>query len=349
VHHTVQRLFAQGLTNVAVCANGHSTVFSQSFSDWNLPPDALSFYEDRMPRGAAGCVADVARGWGKETLLVMQSNVLVTRPLTKLLSQHRRSRADMTVGVRPAEGEGGFAPAGVYVFEPTVFEFIKPMSYQDVKEQLIPVLTKAGKRVVPFAMEDGYLSWDDGRTYLAAVRKLLADPRRFGLSLGSLRELAPGIFVANSAIIHPTARVFGPVAVLEGASIGSGAVVVGPAIVGAGCNIDSEVTLCNSVLWEHVEVGRRSSVSNSVVGVGVRIGARTSLDSAIAPTDRKGSWLKGLLDEGYKAKRSNGKKRRAVRSYQDGHPGLAEPACNTEAVSVVRPAEREECSVESAR
>jgi len=294
VQHVVGRLREQGVRDVAVCANGHSHLFAEVCSGWPLDDGSLRFYEDRMPRGAAGCVADVAGNWRGESFVVVQANVVFSESLlAEMLACHRSNGADMTVGVRRACGNGHLEPAGIYVLEPTVLDFISPRSYQDLKEQVIPALVEVGGRVVPFIVKGGYLSWHDAASYLTAVSAALGDPGGFGLSLERLREITPSVFVADDVEIDRTARLFGPLAILDGARIGAGAVLVGPAVVGYGSHVGRKAVLADSVLWGRVRVGDGASVGNSVVGGGVYVRPGAMLNWAAVPPVEPASWLVG--------------------------------------------------------
>jgi NDP-sugar pyrophosphorylase family protein len=294
VQHVVERLVEQGLRDVAVCANGHSHLFAEVCSGWPLDEGSLRFYEDHMPRGAAGCVADVAGNWRGESFVVVQANVVFSKSLlAEILAVHGSNGADITVGLRHAGGNGHLAPAGIYVLEPRVLDFVSPRSYQDLKEQVIPALVKAGGRVVPFIVKGGYLSWHDAASYLRAVGAALSDPGGFGLSLEWLGEVAPSVFVADDVEIDRTARLFGPLALLDGARIGAGAVLVGPAVVGYGSHVGRKAVLADSVLWDRVQVGDGASVGNSVVGGGVYVRPGAVLNRAAVPPVEPVSWPAG--------------------------------------------------------
>jgi len=284
VHHLLQRLASQGVSEVAICANGDTDAFMDSFSGWSNGQGSVRFYEDRLPRGAAGCVADVAAMWGKDRYLVVQSNVLVNQRLDSVIARHQQRRADLSVVLRPSNHADVLEPAGMYIFEPAVFEYISTGSYQDIKEQVIPALAQAGRRVVPIVLEGNYLSWDNLPSYLDAIGEALMSPDRFGLSFGSLRELAPSIHVAADVRIDPSARLFGPLALLDGVEVGAEAVLVGPTVVGTGSRIGRGAVISRSVLWGGARIGAAALVSESVLGVGVSVSEGASVDAAAIPS-----------------------------------------------------------------
>lgn len=332
VQHLIQRLFDQGLHHVAVCTNGNSAVFAEAVSECAFSNGVVDFFEDPLPRGAAGCVADVARRWGKDRFVVLQSNVLFTQSLAELLAAHRRGRADMTVALRAREGNGHLKPAGVYVFEPTVFDFIKPRGYQDLKEQLIPALAKAGRRVLPFVLRGGYLTWQGAASYLDAMGAAISNPDRFGLSLAPLHEMAPSIFYGAGVEIARSARLFGPLAILDGASVGPGAVLVGPSVIGPGSYIGPGAVVNQSVLWAQAEVGRDATVSNSVIGTGAFVRPAAELHWAAVPPGQVRLYSRRSRPTPTASAQSEAKSKQTRHEPRRPAPALVQPTGESQAI-----------------
>ncbi len=95
--------------------------------------------------------------------------------------------------------------------------------------------------------------------------------------------------------VHPNATIEGPVVVEEGATVGSGVVIEGPALLGAdssigpnaylrgpvaigpGAHVGHAVEVKRSVLMADASVGHLSYVGDSVLGRGVNFGAGTNV------------------------------------------------------------------------
>ena len=287
--HLVDQLRALGCQGVGVCANGDCSLFAEALDGCVRNAAALAFVEDQLPRGAAGCVADVAGKLGRDRFVVLQTNMLWNTRLPDVLTHHIQHSADLTVVVTTNPSDASLRPAGVYILEPCVFDFIQPKSYQDIKEQVIPAMVKAGRRVEAFALPEGHCAWHDTSTYLDAVGRALTCPEHFGLSLAPMREVAPSVHVAPSAEISPSARIYGPAAVFGGASIQSGVVIVGPVVVGPGSRIGRSAAITESVLWSDAAIEDGCYVSRSVIGDGVTA-TGVAMNCALLPSHRERRW-----------------------------------------------------------
>jgi len=281
--HLVHQLLALGCDHVGICANGDCRLFAEALDGCVRDATALAFVEDELPRGAAGCAADAASKLGADRFLVLQTNMLWDRRLPEVLTHHLRSGADLTVVVTPDNNDTTLTPVGIYIFEPCVFDFIRSTSYQDIKEQVIPDMIKAGRRVEAFVLPEGRVAWHDAGTYAEALGRALASPQRFGLSLDWMQRVAPSVYVAPGAHISRSARIFGPAAVLSGASIEPDAVLVGPVVVGPRSRVGRSAVVNESILWSRVTIQKDSYVRRSVIGDGAAMSA-TVVDCFVAPS-----------------------------------------------------------------
>ncbi len=81
------------------------------------------------------------------------------------------------------------------------------------------------------------------------------------------------VWKSPRARVHPSSRLVGPVTVLDDAVVGSGALIVGPAVVGARARIEPQCVLARSVVLNGAVVKSGSSVVGEVFA-----GARTNGD-----------------------------------------------------------------------
>jgi NDP-sugar pyrophosphorylase family protein len=287
--HLVDHLRSLGCEDIGICANGACSLFAEALEGCVRNAGALAFVEDQLPRGAAGCVADVAGKLGSDRLIVLQTNMLWNTRLPDVLTHHTRYNADLTVVVTTNPSDASLKPAGIYIFEPCVLEFIPSTSYQDIKEQVIPAMMEAGCRVEAFLLPEGHCTWHDTGTYLDALGRALICPELFGISLAPMREVAPSVHVAPDAEVSPSARVYGPAAVLGGASVQSGAVIIGPAVVGAGSQVGRSAVISESILWSDAAIEDGCYVSRSVIGHGAAA-TEAAVNCAVLPSHRKSRW-----------------------------------------------------------
>ena len=76
------------------------------------------------------------------------------------------------------------------------------------KEQLVPALTRAGRRVGAVTLREPAFEIADWSAYLRVIERYLMTDR---LDQHKHRQLAPGIWSGRNVTISPTARLVGPV------------------------------------------------------------------------------------------------------------------------------------------
>lgn len=70
---------------------------------------------------------------------------------------------------------------------------------------------------------------------------------------------------ARSAVVHPTARLVGPVVVREDAEIGAGALIVGPTTIGAGASVQADAVVAQCLVLPGAEVAAGATVRHRVI------------------------------------------------------------------------------------
>ena len=165
----IRRLLAFGLTDVTLTL-GHLAGLIRAYFQHNQELTrqmTLQFLEESEPTGTAGSLALVSDL--TSTFLVMNGDLLTDLNFHELVSFHRREKAKLTIAVHRRTvrhdfgvleiGDGcrvtGYCEKpeyhhdvsmGIYVYEPTVLEFIRPGEYLDFPDLVLKLL-HAGERV----------------------------------------------------------------------------------------------------------------------------------------------------------------------------------------------------------
>jgi NDP-sugar pyrophosphorylase family protein len=237
----------------------------------------LSYYRDGTPRGAAGCVRDAAALCASDCFVVTDGTAIPTVDLHKLLEAHRGSGAAATAVVHGERaGSGSPTPGGVYVFERRVLEHVAENGFQDIKENLIPRLHRAGEQVMAFE-DPGFCPHVlNAQTYLAVNQWMI-------------QRLAAAAADGDAPPIHPLARVergarlVGPVLLGAGARVRAGATLVGPTSIGADSTVEADALVACSAVWSRCSVGAGAIVHGSVIGHETAIPPGSRLFNAVWP------------------------------------------------------------------
>lgn len=245
-----------------ICANGstHSVETHVASHATNLTN--IRYYRDNMPRGTGGCIRAAVAPEQKRTMLVTGGAVWLEDDPQWMVTQHQQMGNALTVfcteqdGDNTIDGHRALTPTGVYCVEPSVLPHIREVGFQDLKEQVIPALKKAGLRVGAVVLRKPAIEISDCRDYLRAVSRALATGAG---TLNDYRELAPGIWCGQQVTIASDARIVGPAVIGHGSHLESQSMVIGPAIIGHHCTVGERTWAIRSVVPNEtrLQAGRR--------------------------------------------------------------------------------------------
>jgi len=210
----------------------------------------LKFLNERLPVGTAGCIRDAAGDEGNALLLVFSANMISPPKIDVLINAHRNGSFDLTVMFNSSLQNSNVPvePAQIYVCESSVLEHIPKEGYCDIKEGLIPEMLLAGKTIHTAILPKPVGNFGDPQGYLRAISNYLANEPKLHTDL-KLRKQSDSqtIWMADSVNIDPSVRIYGPVAILDGAYISEGAVIFGPTIVGRNVYISKDSIVVNAM------------------------------------------------------------------------------------------------------
>jgi len=172
---------------------------------------------------------------------------------------------------KPDAGEYRYINAGVYAFEPSIFEVIEGTPREDGELALTDTLARLiDDRSVSGVETDG--TWVDA-TYpwdlLELAREVLANGR---IEPPESREQ---VWIDASASVHDAATIQPPSVVGPDCEIGAGAVVGPNVALGRNVTVGANATLATTVLDNDARVGPGSTLIDAVVGQAVSLGPNT--------------------------------------------------------------------------
>lgn len=269
ISYVLRWLRDAGVRDTTVCANSESRLVRRCLGDGARFGLDIRYYEDRLPRGPAGCVRDAAIGSSARDFVVADGSVIPFVDLDDLIESHRRSGAALTVVTQPSAPGGGTAetihrPAGIYVFSKRAIELTSKVGYQDIKELLIPDLDACGERTGVYQADTESLRVNCFDTYrLANAWMIEWMAGGSGLWAGYRRDAAS--LLHEKAEVHESARLIGPLMIGPETQVAEGAVIIGPTWIGAGCRVGHDAMICRSVLWDACSVANGATVDHCVL------------------------------------------------------------------------------------
>jgi exosortase len=282
----LDRLIRDGVERVVVCCG--EEVLADVERVCRPFGEGVRLLQEDLAVGTAGCLRDAVGADPGDVVAAVSGSMISAPSVRELVEAHQSSGAAMTMVFNPAIADattiGG--PAEIYLCKAETLSRIPRGGYSDIKEGLIPAILAAGGTIRPFVLPQEAGNFHDRDSYLNSLFAHLA------------RRTDPA--TASSHVdIHPTARIYGPVAISEGVKICGEALVMGPAAIGSGTVIGAGSNVIRSVLWEGVSVGERCELRETVVDRRTAIPAGTVLaEDAGAPALGRDRTIAETLSDG---------------------------------------------------
>lgn len=282
--HLLVHLANQGIQQVAICHSGDDMSLSESIhADTRLN---IKLPDEPLPVGPAGCIREAAGNEENQLLLVLPAGLVSPPEIDFLLHAHHQGGAELTMFLNPGSTNGKHyvQTSGIYICNSSIVKHIPKRGYFDIKEGLIPVILRAGKKIHAAMLPKHAGNFRNRQQYLFAVNNYLTDAPELCPDL-KLRKSADSqnFWMAADSTVDQGARVFGPVVIMSGTCISNGAVIIGPTILGNNVVIEKDSIVVNSVLWDGVHTGANCQIQRCVIDYNTTLKTNTVIhDKSIA-------------------------------------------------------------------
>lgn len=303
LEHTLLTLKEAGIDSAALVVGYRKQDILEHLDELGRLGVRLSYVEQRKQMGTAHALS-LSRV--NETFVALNGDVLFDpSSLSAMVEEHKRARAAATLGAhrvedpssygilltrgervvklveKPRRSPSKLANAGVYVFEPAIFDAIgrtKPSRRGELE------ITSSIQRLIA-----------GGEVVRARELKWWMDLGRPWELLDANEHLLKRQVASMKGIVEPNAKVVGNVSIGEGTRVRSGAYVEGPTCIGRNCDvgpncyvrpytsigdgvrIGNGVEIKNSIIMDNTQIGHLSYVGDSIVGRGCNFGAGTKV------------------------------------------------------------------------
>ncbi|MBI2939445.1 MAG: NDP-sugar synthase [Chloroflexi bacterium] len=301
LEHVVDYLRGHRITDVILSMGYRPAVIEQYFGDGRDFGIRLTYVVEQSPLGTAGGVKNVEPYLDGDTLFVFNGDILTDLDLGAMLAFHRERQAQVTISLTPVEDPTAYGlvetdasrritqfiekpgrdqittnliNAGTYILQREVLSHVPAGTYSMFERGLFPLLLERGAPVYGYAADGYWLDIGTPAKYLAAHRDVLAG--RIAWPIPG-EPVIDGVWAGRDAVIDPTARLVGPVALGDRVRVEAGAQLIGPATVGDDCVIGAESTIEDAIIWAGSQIGPRATLRRCVVGAGCTIHADVAI------------------------------------------------------------------------
>jgi len=285
----LRHLSRQGVKQATVCSNGDAEFLQSSIGCMNSLQ--LKFLDEPLPVGTAGCIRDAADGDTDALFLILPAGLTLPPNIDMLIQAHRAGKSCLTVMLK-ADSEDAIQTnhtSGIYICEPAVLEFIPEQGYCDIKETLIPNMLRQGRTIHVATLPKPVGNFRDRATYLTAIASYLDNTPKLSADLKLCRRNGAGVIWTGADVgLDPSAKIYGPVVIMDGATLAHGALIFGPTIIGRNVSIGRDSVIVNSVLWDSARVDKNSCLEQCVIDYNAAVPANTIAEQESIPFKPQG-------------------------------------------------------------
>ena len=318
LEHILLALRNAGIKEVTLLVGYQKEKIKDYFKDGGKLGVKIRYAEQKERLGTAHAVETVSID---ENFLCINGDVLITKELIKnLMDFYRKHNGPVVTGVnvkdskefgvlkvknnklkdlmeKPKNAGKCLANAGVYVFTPDIFGFIRKTKKSKRGEYEITSSIRMmmnEKDVYVFVSKNEWVdvgrAWDlldANRIYLEGMRKKV---------LGKVEKnttIHGAVIIGNGSIIRNGSYIEGPVFIGENCDIGPNCYVRAYTSIGDNCRVGNAVEIKNSVIMKNTKIPHHSYVGDSIIGENCNLGSGTK--TANLRLDEKGifSFVKG--------------------------------------------------------
>jgi len=306
LEYQVALLKRHGIDEIIFCTNYMADKIQNHFGDGSRFGVSMRYAIEEQPLGTAGAIKNAQNLAGRDTLVVLNGDVLTDFDISSIIRFHKEKDALITLTLKEVPSPSPYGViltdengrvrefiepsealkkllaanphvehtgvdhinAGIYVMQPEALDAIPTGRPVSVERETYPKLLAEGKPVYAIVRDGFWLDIGRPEQYRDATNAILR---------GDIRVEVPGAWQAagywaqEGAEVDPTAHVAPTVHVGSRARVGAGASVTGLSVVGAGCRVGANATLTDCILEENVIVEDGATLSGVICDNGVRV------------------------------------------------------------------------------
>jgi NDP-sugar pyrophosphorylase family protein len=305
MEHLIDLLRNHGFVEIAVNVHYLADDILKYFNDGSKWGVKLQWIREKRLWGDAGSIKRLGGLVPGESLLAIGCDDLTSIDISSLVEFHQSTDALVTMAITEVDDPsqygvvvtdkagrvvgfqekpvGGTAISncvntGIYVFRSEVMAQIPPGIPFLLGKDLLPQLIDHGHPVYGFSTT---AYWRDIGT-LSSYRQAHTDVLNGCLgNLIHLPETRIGVWIAEDAVVDPSATLLPPVVVGNNCRVGAGVRLSEGTVLGSNCVVDAGATLKSSILWENCHVVGPASLVGCILASNCALKTEDALFGAI--------------------------------------------------------------------
>jgi mannose-1-phosphate guanylyltransferase/mannose-1-phosphate guanylyltransferase/phosphomannomutase len=250
--------------------------------------ERISYHYEQELLGTAGGVRACAEFFGDQPFLVISGDALTDIDLGALAARHARAGGIATLAVkrvadtseygvvlhdrdgrvtgfqekpRAEEALSDLGNCGIYMFDPTIFDYFPERPFADWAKDVFPTLLEND---VPFYIHEVREYWNDVGS-LSELRQGTFDALGGELHLQiEGEEVSPGVVVAGGSPLREDTQIEGAAWIGHDVQIGAGVRLMGPLVLGDGASVGDRAQLRSSIVFPGTDVAAESILIGAI-------------------------------------------------------------------------------------
>lgn len=306
LEYQLDLLRRHGVDEVVLCVSYQARQLMRHFAGGDRFGLTIRYATEKEPLGTAGALKNAASLiTGDGPVVVLNGDILTDLDLDEILETHRRQGALVTLTLVEVEDPTRYGlvildrsgqvqrflekptwdevtartiSAGIYILEPSVFDFIPPGREVSVERETFPQLLAQGVRVSGHVTPGYWLDIGTPDKYLQAHWDIL--DRKVSVPIRGT-ELSPGVWVGNGVRISPRATLLPPVVLGDRVSVTDRARVGPYVVLGDGTVVGEEAALTRSVTGRRCGLRYGAQVRDAVLDTRTRVAEGALVDGLL--------------------------------------------------------------------
>jgi mannose-1-phosphate guanylyltransferase/mannose-1-phosphate guanylyltransferase/phosphomannomutase len=250
--------------------------------------ERISYHYEQELLGTAGGVRACREFFGDQPFLVISGDALTDIDLGALAARHAEAGGIATLAVKqvadtreygvvlhdrdgrvtgfqekpgPDEALSDLGNCGIYMFDPTIFDYFPERPFADWAKDVFPALLEND---VPFHIHQVREYWNDVGS-LSELREGTFDALRGELHLQiEGEEVSPGVIVAGSSPLREDTQIEGAAWIGHDVQIGAGVRLTGPLVLGDGARVGDRAQLRSCIVFPGTDVAAESILIGAI-------------------------------------------------------------------------------------
>jgi len=269
----------------------------------------IKYVQEDIPLGTGGAIKN-AQQYIDDTFIVLNSDIVSDINLSALIEHHINKKGIASIALtkvddptqygvvnlsdgyitafkekpKPDQVTSNLINAGIYVFDPEIFNYIPSNQIVSIEKDIYPLLIKKDLKIAGY---HGSYYWMDIGTpekYMQ-VHKDIFDGKYLITNQLIYSPVNGNILQGDNVKIRPSAKIIKPVYIGNNVEIGSKTIIGPYSVIGDNVKINSGSRIVNSIVWDNVVIGKSANINHTIIGSNCKIGNTTEICDSVFVLD----------------------------------------------------------------